>query len=158
MNKVILVGRVGKDPETRFTNSGTAVCTISVATDESYVKDGQKVEKTEWHTVVAWDKLAEIITKFVEKGAMVTVEGKLQTRSWEDKETGQTRYKTEIVADQVVLLGGKSGGSSDAEPSETPARPKPITVDRKPAYAPPAPRAPARNVPQSIDSDDDIPF
>jgi single-strand DNA-binding protein len=115
VNKVILVGHLGKDPDMKFAANGSAVCNITVATSESW-KDkqtGDKVEKTEWHRVVAFGKLAEIMGEYLRKGSLVYIEGKLQTRKWQDK-SGQDRYTTEIVADQMQMLGSKNQSSSDA--------------------------------------------
>ncbi|BCS86895.1 single-stranded DNA-binding protein [Pseudodesulfovibrio sediminis] len=106
MNKVILIGRLGRDPELSYTPAGQARAKFSVATDEGYrdKQTGQKVEKTEWHNVVAWRQTAEFCGKFLGKGRLVMVEGKLQTRKWQDQNTGQDRYMTEIVADNVQGL------------------------------------------------------
>jgi len=115
VNKVILVGRLGKDPEVRNLENGATVCNFSVATSESY-KDkttGEKKEVTEWHNIVMWRSLAEIAAKYLHKGDQVYIEGKLRTRSWE--KDGVTRYTTEVVADQMTMLGSKSGSSSQPE-------------------------------------------
>ncbi len=107
INKVILVGNLGRDPELRFTQSGTAVANLSIATSETWNnKEGQKQERTEWHRVVLWDKLAEIAQKYLSKGRQVYLEGRLQTRVWKDND-GNKRYTTEIRGDQLVMLGGK---------------------------------------------------
>lgn len=107
MNKVILVGRLGQDPELSYTQSGDARCTFSVATDEGYTgKDGQKVEKTEWHRIVAWRKQAEFAGNFLSKGRLVLVEGRLETRKWQDQQ-GQNRYSTDIVAQRIQGLDPK---------------------------------------------------
>ena len=112
VNKVILVGNLGKDPEVKFTPSGMQVAKFSIATNEGYKdKSGQWQERTEWHNIVAWARLAEIIGEYVKKGSKVYIEGRLQTSSWDDKETGQKKYKTEIVANELVLLGGRGEGS-----------------------------------------------
>lgn len=105
MNKVVLVGRVGQDPKVSYTTSGQAVANFSVATDEGYRdrQTGQKVERTEWHKVVAWRQTAELVGKYIGKGRLVLVEGKLQTRKWQDQ-SGQDKYTTEIVADNVQAL------------------------------------------------------
>lgn len=104
VNKVILVGNLGKDPELRYTASGTAVCNFSLATTERYKdRDGNNQEKTEWHNIVVWRQLAEICGKYLTKGKQIYIEGKLQTRKWEDRD-GNTRYTTEIVADQMQML------------------------------------------------------
>ncbi len=111
VNKVILLGNLGKDPEVKYTPSGTPVAKITVATNERFKdKDGQWQDRTEWHNVVLWQRLAEIAGEYLKKGGKVYIEGKLQTRSWDDKQTGQKRYMTEIVANDLVLLGGRSEG------------------------------------------------
>jgi len=111
VNKVILVGNLGQDPELRYTGGGTAVCNMRLATNESYKdSDGQMVEKTEWHSVVAWARLAEICGEYLKKGSQVYFEGSLQTREWEDKE-GQKRYTTEVKAREMMMLSGRDGGS-----------------------------------------------
>lgn len=115
VNKVILVGHLGKDPELRYTPSGDAVATFSIATSERFkARDGQMQEKTEWHNIVAWRQLAEICGKLLHKGKQVYVEGKIQTRSYDDRD-GNKRYITEIVIDQMQMLGSKgdSEGRSD---------------------------------------------
>ena len=115
LNKVILIGRLGRDPEMRYTPSGQPVANFSVATDESYTsKDGQKVEKTEWHRIVVWGKQAEFCGNYLSKGRLVYVEGKLETRKWTDKD-GAEKYTTEIKADRVLGLD-KGNGASAAEP------------------------------------------
>jgi len=112
VNKVILVGNLGKDPELKHTSSGTAVATMTVATNERYKdRSGEWQDRTEWHNVVLWQRLAEIAAEYLKKGRSVYVEGRLQTRSWEDKQ-GQKRYTTEIVANDLVLLGGGRGDDS----------------------------------------------
>lgn len=116
INKVILVGRLGKEPETRYTNSGQAVCNFSMATDESY-KDraGEKKQKTEWHRIVVWGKLSEICQQYLKKGALVYIEGKLQAREWEDRRDNSKKQATEIVAFSMKMLGPKpNGGRQDA--------------------------------------------
>ncbi|UKJ07579.1 single-stranded DNA-binding protein [Solitalea lacus] len=107
INKVILVGHLGKDPELRHLEGGVKVASFPLATSETYTKDGKKVEQTEWHNIVMWRGLADIAEKFLVKGKLVYIEGKLRTRSWEDKE-GHKRYQTEIVADNFTMLGRKS--------------------------------------------------
>ena len=114
LNKVCLIGRVGKDPETRFTSGGQAVANFSLATDESYKKDGERVQKTEWHRIVVWGKLAEIVQQYVKKGMLIYLEGKLQTREWEDKRSGDKRQTTEIVAFQMKMLEKKKDGAAAA--------------------------------------------
>ena len=111
INKVILIGNLGKDPELKYTDSGTAVCTFSIATNETWTdKEGNKHSETEWHNIVVWRKLAEICGQYLVKGKMVYIEGKLKTRSWEDND-GQKKYKTEVVAHQMQMLGGRNDGS-----------------------------------------------
>lgn len=107
INKVILVGNLGQDPELRYTGSGTAVCNMRLATNESY-KDasGDWIERTEWHSIVAWARLAEICNEYLKKGSQVYFEGSLQTRSYEDRD-GNTRYTTEIKAREMMMLGGR---------------------------------------------------
>ena len=118
VNKVILIGRLGQDPEVKFTQSGTAVVNFSIATSETWKdKDsGEKNEKTEWHKVVAWRRLAEICGEYLHKGSQVYIEGKLQTRSWEDQD-GNKRWTTEVVANQMTMLGSKGDVSDRQDPS-----------------------------------------
>jgi len=118
VNKVILVGNLGKDPEVKFTPSGTAVAKFSLATNERYKdKAGEWQDRTEWHNIVAWQRLAEIVGEYVKKGSKIYIEGRLQTSSWDDKESGQKKYKTEIIAQEVVRLGGRGEA---ADPDDTP--------------------------------------
>ena len=116
VNKVILVGNLGKDPEVKYTPSGAAVAKFSIATSYRYKdKNEQWQEQTEWHNVVAWARLAEIAGEYLKKGNKVYVEGRLQTRSWDDKNTNQKKYMTEVVVSDLVLLGGRGeGGSQDS--------------------------------------------
>ena len=112
VNKVILVGNLGKDPEVRHLESGNSVAHFTLATNEYYKdKQGNRVERTEWHNISAWRGLAELAEKYLKKGAQVYVEGKLRTRQYQDKDQ-QTRYITEIIADEISLLGGRPGGAS----------------------------------------------
>lgn len=161
VNKVILVGNLGRDPEVRYMPNGEAVANFSIATTDTWKdKSGQKQEKTEWHNIVMYRRLAEIAGEYLKKGRPVYVEGRLQTRKWE--KDGVTRYTTEIVADQMQMLGsGRDGGSSagyddsaydmNQEPSYAPAQAAP----RATPSAPPA--APAAGA--GFDNfDDDIPF
>lgn len=170
INKVILIGNLGRDPEVRYTPSGAAVCNVSVATTRNW-KDkssGDKVEETEWHRVVFYDRLAEIAGEYLKKGRPVYVEGRLKTRKWQDKD-GKDNYTTEIVAEQMQLLGGREGGGGgygggqggnpedySQEAPSAPSRPA-----ARPAAAPrqaPAP-APAQKSSTGFDDmDDDIPF
>lgn len=139
INKAILIGRLGSDPEVRYTPSGDAVANFSIATSEEW-KDknsGEKMERTEWHRIVAWRRLGEICGEYLSKGRQVYVEGRIQTRSWEDK-NGVKRYTTEIVATDVQFLGARESGG--------PGRPE----------SPPIPEFPG--TPGSGPDDDDIPF
>jgi single-strand DNA-binding protein len=118
VNKVILVGNLGRDAEVRYTPGGAAVATLSLATTEVFKdKDGQRQEQTEWHRVVLWGKTAETLAEYLRKGKQIYVEGRLQTRSWDDKE-GKKRYTTEIRGDRVVLLGGPGRGGPAGEREE----------------------------------------
>jgi single-strand DNA-binding protein len=108
INKVILVGRLGKDPEIKSTPGGTTVAKFTMATDEKFTdKSGEKQERTEWHNIVAWARLAEICGQYLRKGSLVYIEGSIRTDSWEDKESGQKRYRTEIVAREMKMLDRK---------------------------------------------------
>src|SRR5512141_1615320 len=112
VNKVILVGRLGKDPETRYMTSGEAVTNVTLATSENWKdKSGEKQEKTEWHNLVFYRRLAEVAGEYLKKGSQIYVEGKIQTRKWQDKETGKDRYTTEIIVNEMQMLGGKSTGA-----------------------------------------------
>lgn len=116
MNKVILLGRLGKEPELKYTASGDAVCNFSIATGKSWKdKDGNKKDKTEWHSLVSWKKQAEIINQYFKKGDMILIEGELQTRSWDDKE-GKKQYKTEILVSSFNFV--PSGKKAENQPSQ----------------------------------------
>ena len=135
LNKVVLIGFLGGDPEIKYTPQGTAIANFSVATSESWKdKDGKQQDRTEWHRIVAWQKLAEIIGEYAKKGQQVFVEGKLQTRSWE--KDGQKHYATEIVAQTFQILGRKSEGGSGAPdiplPDESSAPPPKATDEQLP--------------------------
>ena len=132
VNRVILVGRLGKDPEIRSTPSGTTVAKFTIATDERYTdRAGEKQERTEWHNIVAWSKLAEICGQYLKKGKLVFIEGSLRTDSWDDKETGQKKYRTEIVAQNMQMLdkrgdddgssGGYAGSRSQSSSQHSPS-------------------------------------
>ena len=112
INKVILVGHLGKDPEVRFLEGGVSVASFPLATTETFNKDGRKVEQTEWHNIVLWRSLADVAAKYLQKGKLVYIEGKLRTRSFEDKE-GIKKYTTEIVAENFTMLGRKSDFDTD---------------------------------------------
>jgi len=154
VNKVILVGRLGKDPETRYMTNGEAVTNCTLATSENWKdKSGEKQEKTEWHNLVFYRRLAEVAGEYLKKGSQVYIEGKIQTRKWQDKETGKDRYTTEIIVNEMQMLGSKSGGAGSFEvvenQSSAPARSAPAA---KPAGAAPAAKGNFDNF------DDDIPF
>jgi len=174
VNKVILIGNLGKDPELRYNPSGVAFCTVTLATSRNWKnrETGERQEETEWHRVIFNDKLAEIVGQYCKKGKPIYVEGRLKTRKWQDKE-GRDTYTTEIMADQMQLLGGRDGGdegggggggysrgagAGGGEYGDAPAR---APAARAPAPAPRAPAA-ARPAPKSAtgfdDMDDDIPF
>ncbi len=114
VNKVILIGHLGKDPEVKYTPQGTPVAKFSLATNERYKdKSGEWQDRTEWHNITAWQRLAEIAGEYLKKGSQVYVEGRLRTDSWDDKESGQKKYRTEIVVNDMVLLGGRGQGGGD---------------------------------------------
>jgi len=113
VNKAILVGRLGRDPETRYTSGGQAVCNFTLATDSSYKdRSGERQKKTEWHRIVLWGKLAEIAQQYLKKGQMVYIEGRIQTREWEDKSSGQKRTTTEIVGNEMRMLSSRAEGAA----------------------------------------------
>jgi len=151
VNKVILIGRLGKDPETRYMPSGEAVTNVTLATSENWKdKSGVKQEKTEWHNLVFFRRLAEIAGEYLKKGSMIYVEGKIQTRKWQDKE-GKDRYSTEIVVNEMTMLGGKPSGAGNFEVVENQSAPARSTT---PAAKP----APAASRGSFDNFDDDIPF
>jgi len=120
VNKVILVGNLGQDPEVRYLDSGVAVANFSLATTENYKnKQGERVSQTEWHNIVLWRGLAEVAEKYLKKGSSIYVEGKIRNRKWEDKE-GNTRYNTEILADNMTMLGGRQ--IQEKDPSSEPVQ------------------------------------
>ena len=136
INKVILVGNLGADPDTRYMPSGKAVTYIRVATSESW-KDrttGDMQERTEWHSVVMYDKLGEIAAEYLRKGSQVYIEGKIRTRKWQDKE-GKDRYTTEVIADQMQMLGGRGGGGGASSEPRSPRQTPPAAEDRTPGPA-----------------------
>jgi single-strand DNA-binding protein len=155
VNKVILVGNLGADPETRYMPNGDAVANIRLATSEQWTDkaSGEKRETTEWHRVVFYRKLAEIVGQYLKKGSSVYVEGRIRTRKWQDKE-GQERYTTEIEANEMKMLGGRQNASSSGGEAEYGG-----SVPSAPAAAPSGGRpAPAKKTPGFEDMDDDIPF
>lgn len=154
VNKVILVGNLGRDPEMRYMPSGDALASFSVATTDNWKdKNGQKQERTEWHRISMFGKLAEIAGEYLKKGSSVYIEGRLQTRKWQDKD-GNERQTTEIVADRMQMLGGRSGsGSYDAMDDDSAPR------QSAPSPSNAAPRqAPAKPAGNFDDFEDDIPF
>lgn len=143
VNKAILVGHLGADPEVRFTPSGQAVANFRMATSETWTdKNGQRQERTEWHRIVVWGKQAELCGEYLKKGRQCYVEGRLQTREWTDKE-GKKNYTTEVVAQNVVFLGGRDGAPSGRKGGPDDFGPPPPGMDEGPAPA---------------NGDDDIPF
>ncbi len=178
VNKVILVGRLGKDPEVRYATNGSAMANVTLATSENW-KDratGQRQERTEWHSLVFFGRLAEIAGEYLRKGSQVYVEGRIQTRKWQDQ-TGNDRYTTEIVVNEMTMLGGRAGsgmgggagydnsmpqqgggqGYNAPQPAAQPQQP--AQPAQQPAAAAPRPAAPAAPANNSFDNfDDDIPF
>ena len=159
VNKVILVGNLGQDPEIRYTQNGTAVCNFTVATTEAYTPrdGGQREERTEWHRIVAWARLAEICGEYLSKGKQVYIEGRLQTRSWEDRE-GNKRTTTEIVATQMQMLGAPQPGGRPASQGhqredKPPAGRRDVSRDDDDSGESPSSSGSDRPAP-----DDDIPF
>lgn len=163
VNKVILVGNLGRDPEVRYMPNGEAVCNFSIATTDSWKdKAGAKQERTEWHNIVMYRKLAEIAGEYLKKGRPVYVEGRLQTRKWQTKE-GQDRYTTEIIADQMQMLGGRDGGSNasydggmdESSYSQAPSNQSQVKQSNAPAQSTTKPAAGGSGF---DDFEDDIPF
>lgn len=161
LNKVMLIGNLGADPEIRYTGSGSAVANVSLATAESWRdrESGEQQERTEWHRVVFFSRLAEIVSEYLRKGSQIYVEGRIQTRKWQDRD-GNDRYTTEIVANEMQMLGSRGGGGTGGGGGAPPG------ADERPASAPagggqrPAAdnAAPARDEVPMGDFDDDIPF
>jgi len=151
VNKVILVGNLGKDPEVKYTPSGVPVAKFSLATNERYKdKSGEWQDRTEWHNIVAWQRLAEIVGEYVKKGSKIYIEGRLQTSSWEDKQSGEKKYRTEIIANDLVLLGGR-GGDSEGEGRSRGAGMSSASMDQRVPHAEEAPQ-------EHGITDEDIPF
>jgi single-strand DNA-binding protein len=152
VNKVILVGNIGKDPEVKFLPSGQAVANFGLATSENYKdKSGAQQEKTEWHNVTAYGKVAEIIRDYVKKGNKLYVEGRLTTRSWDDKETSKKVYRTEVVVDQLVLLSGREAGESGGYARSSAGSSSTASFDQRSS-------APQDDYAHAEITDDDIPF
>lgn len=157
VNKVMLIGNLGQDPELRYTGSGTAVCNMRLATNESYTdRDGNEVQKTEWHRIVAWGRLGEICNEYLEKGSQVYFEGSLQTNSWEDSD-GNTRYTTEVKAQEMMFLDSNRRGGPDADSFEGDGGHQDEDFDQRR-------QQPSGNGPQSgseeetFEPDDELPF
>lgn len=152
VNKVILIGRLGKDPETRFMPNGEAVTNATLATSETWKdKAGVKQEKTEWHNLTFYRRLAEVVGEYVKKGSMIYVEGKLQTRKWQDKE-GKDRYTTEVICHEMTMLGSKPTGEHH-EPAQRPAQQRPASQQAA------RPAQDQSSGSRAFDNfDDDIPF
>jgi single-strand DNA-binding protein len=150
VNKVLLLGNVGKDPEIRSTAGGMTVASFTLATaDRQKDAQGNWADKTEWHNLVCFQRTAEVVRDYVKKGTQLFIEGKIQTRSWDDKESGQKRYKTEILVNELTLLGSKSGGESSSGGS--------YTKSNTASYDQRTPAAQPDYADQGI-TDDDIPF
>ena len=149
INKVILVGHLGRDPELRYTQSGQPVANFTLATSESYSKrDGEREERTEWHRIVAWGRLAEICAEYLSKGRQIYIEGRIQTREWEDRE-GEKRRTTEIVAREMQMLGRRGETNTSYNDSQAPATDTPATD---------TPATSTTADPSTPPPDDDIPF
>lgn len=155
VNKVILIGNLGSDPEVRYLEGGSTVARFNIATSESYTnKSGERVEQTEWHRIELWDRLAQIAEKYLRKGNSVYIEGRIRSENWTDKE-GQQRTGITIRANNMTLLGGSNtGGGSDSDPSAAASRaPAPPTREASPRASDPVPPAMASGA-----DDDDLPF
>jgi single-strand DNA-binding protein len=156
VNKVILIGNLGRDPEVRYAPSGSAICNVTLATTRSW-KDknsGEKVDETEWHRIVFYDRLAEIAGEYLKKGKQVYIEGRLKTRKWTDKD-GVEKYTTEIIANEMTMLGSREGMGGGGEEGGGYSRERPAA---RPAAASPAGKPAAKSSTGFDDMDDDIPF
>lgn len=152
VNKVILIGHVGQEPELRYTGSGSAVCNMRVATNESYTNQhGEEVQKTEWHTVVAWGRLGEVCSEYLNKGAQVYFEGKLETREWEDRD-GNQRYTTQVKAKEMMFLDSKQQGGSPPMEQQDPSAGTPQQQSDPPK------QQPTGGEEQTFEPDDELPF
>jgi single-strand DNA-binding protein len=169
VNKVILIGNLGQEPELRYTGSGTAVCNMRLATNESYTnRDGEEVQKTEWHNVVAWGRLGEICNEYLDKGSQVYFEGSLQTRSWEDRD-GNTRYTTEVKAQEMMFLdsnrqGAPSGdfdqaqGYEDEDFDQRPPQQQPAGAGNQGSPGPQQSDPSGGDEEETFEPDDELPF
>ena len=147
VNKVILVGNLGKDPEVQYLDNNVSVARFSLATNDSYKdKDGNRVDQTEWHNITAWRGLAKIAEDFLKKGSKIYLEGKIRTRSWDDKQTGEKKYATEIVADNFIMLDRKEGDNGGSGSYQQNARPASTSQAPQNIPSEPAPQG------------DDLPF
>ena len=153
INKVILVGNLGRDPEMRYTQNGVAVCSFSLATSETYRDrtSGEKVTQTEWHNIILWRGLAETAEKYLRKGSSVYIDGKIRTRKWEDQQ-GQTRYTSEIIADTMQMLDRRDSSAAASQAAAQPA-----ATQEKPADAPAATQEQTADAPAAPEPDD-LPF
>lgn len=146
VNKVILVGNLGRDPQVRTTPSGQPVADFTLATNRKWKdKNGQRQEQTEWHSIVCWGRQAEVAGQYLTKGKQIYVEGRLQTRSWDDKQTGEKRYKTEVICENFQMLGQRGGGDFEG-------------ARGGPSEAPPFDEGPSSSGSGGFPEDDDIPF
>ena len=146
LNKVMLIGRLGADPELRYTANGSPVTTFRLATGRQWRdQNGETRDETEWFNIVAWNKLAEICSQYLTRGARVYIEGRLQTRSWDDQQSGQQRYRTEVIVSDMILLDSREGRGAPRDDDYQPPRE--------------SPRSPSRGTPPPLDiGDEDIPF
>jgi single-strand DNA-binding protein len=154
VNKAILVGRLGRDPETRYTSGGQAVANFTLATDETFKdRSGERQKRTEWHRIVLWGKLAEIAQQYLKKGMLVYIEGRIQTRQWEDKRDGQKRTTTEIVGNAMRMLTSRAEGAAAAAGAGAPGPARSAEADFEAAGPAPDEHAAGPEI-----SDEDIPF
>lgn len=153
VNKVILIGNLGRDPELKYTPGGQPVATFSLATTERRVdKNGQRQDRTEWHNIVAWGKLAELVNQYLKKGRSAYIEGRITTRSWDDRD-GNKKYKTEIVANQIQFLGGERSQSHGTDSGASEAAPA-----AEQGFDQTVPDQPAAQAGATAGADDDLPF
>lgn len=157
VNKVILIGNLGQDPELRYTGSGTAVCNMRLATTDTYTnRDGEEVQNTEWHNVVAWGRLGEVCNEYLSKGSQVYFEGKLQTRSWEDQD-GNTRYTTEVKALDMTFLDSNRQGGGDGFDQRPPQQsPQPSEAEPQPSGQ--SQQSGPSDDEDTFEPDDELPF
>lgn len=157
VNKVILIGNLGRDPEVRYLEGGTAVANFPIATSESYRdrNTGERITQTEWHNIVLWRGLAEVAEKYLRKGNQVYIEGKLRTRSWDDQ-NGNTRYTTEVVADNMTMLGGRPEEGAARQQQQQQAQPAAQPTAQ--AAAQPTAQSQSAPAPKPAEPEDDLPF